>query len=154
MNFDDAFKDLIGHEGGYIHHPRDPGGETKYGITRRSYPNEDIRGMTLDRAKAIYRRDFWDAVRGDEMPYPVAFNVFDGAVNSGVRTSARWLQQAVGTRPDGIIGPITMTAIHAAHPDRTVARYNGIRLQFMTDLSTWGDFGKGWARRIARNLTA
>jgi lysozyme family protein len=153
-DFDRAFEKVIGHEGGYVNHPKDPGGETKFGITKRTYPSEDIKGMTLERAKAIYKRDFWDKVRGDSLPWPVSFNVFDGAVNSGVGQSAKWLQRAVGTTDDGKIGPITLGAVNADDPDVVSARFNGHRLQFMTDRDTWSAFGKGWSRRIAGNLLA
>lgn len=153
-NFDDAFEALIGHEGGYVNHPKDPGGETKFGITKRSYPKEDIKGMTLERAKAIYKRDFWDKVRGDELPMPVAFNLFDGAVNSGPSQAIKWMQKAAGVDDDGKLGPITLAAFLAEEPLILAIRYNGHRLKFMTDLGTWPTFGKGWARRIAANLMA
>jgi lysozyme family protein len=151
-NFDAAFEALIGHEGGYVNHPKDPGGETKFGITKRSYPQEDIRGMTLDRAKAIYKRDFWDKVRGDELPMPVAFNLFDGAVNSGPSQAIKWMQAAADVAADGKLGPMTLAALLAGDPLLLAARYNGFRLRFMTELNTWSTFGKGWARRIAGNL--
>jgi lysozyme family protein len=153
-DFDEAFRVLIGHEGGYVNHPKDPGGETKYGITKRTYPGEDIRNMTLARAKELYRRDFWNRVRGDDLPYPVAFQLFDGAVNSGVGNSVRWAQAAAEVATDGDFGPVTLAAIQAADPEGLLARYNGHRLKFMSDLSTWKTFGKGWARRIAGNLMA
>lgn len=152
MTFDDAFRTLIGHEGGYVNHPDDPGGETKFGITKRTYPDEDIRDMTLARAKVIYRRDFWDRVRGDELPYPIAFQLFDAAVNSGRGNAIRWMQAAAGVAADGKFGPLTLAAILRADPEGLMARFNGHRLMFMTNLSTWKSFGKGWARRVARNL--
>ena len=81
MNFDAAFKRLIGHEGGYVNHPSDPGGATNFGISKRSYPGEDIAGMTLERAKTIYKRDFWGPAACDALPDAVRFDVFDMAVN-------------------------------------------------------------------------
>lgn len=150
--YDRAFEMIIGHEGGYVNDPNDPGGETKYGISKRSYPREDIRSMTLDRAKAIYRRDYWDHVRGDELPEVVARNVFDGAVNSGVFASARWLQRALGVTDDGQIGPITLAAANAGSPDALAARYNGQRLDALTYMGNWSHFGRGWARRVAKNM--
>ena len=149
--FDDAFETLIGHEGGYTHHPKDPGGATKFGITQRSYPGEDIRGMTLERAKAIYRRDFWDKVHGDDWPYVLAFQLFDAAVNSGPSQAVKWLQAAVGTTQDGKLGPITWAAVQALPPSVVAARMTGHRLIAMTDMR-WSTFGKGWARRIGANL--
>lgn len=152
MTFDEAFVRLIGHEGGYVNDARDPGGETKYGISQRAYPGEDIRNMTLERAKDIYRRDYWWAAGCDAVPDAVKFDLFDMAVNSGVKTAIKNLQRAVGVEPDGVIGNVTMQAIGAMNPVRFVARFNGHRLQFMSSLSTWPAFGRGWCRRIAANL--
>lgn len=151
-SFERAFEAIIGHEGGYVNHPDDPGGETKYGITKRSYPKENIRGLTLERAREIYKRDFWDRIRGDELPYLIALNLFDAAVNSGRGQAVRWLQRAVGVADDGIFGPITLAAVLMADPAALAARFLGNRLKFMADLSTWKTFGKGWARRIANLL--
>jgi lysozyme family protein len=154
MNFDIAFERLIGHEGGYVDHPSDPGGETKYGISKRSYPGEDIKNMTLERAKLIYRRDFWGPAGCDAVPSGIKFDLFDTAVNSGVRTAVRLLQRAVGETPDGILGPRTLAAVQSMEPARLIARFNGHRLDFMNDLPTWPAFGRGWAQRIADNLKA
>ncbi len=151
MDFEAAFQAVIGHEGGYVNDPRDPGGETKYGISKRAYPREDIRGMTLARAHEIYRRDYWDKLRADQLPPAVRFHAFDAAVNSGVRQATLWLQRAALVADDGIIGPITLAAV-AQHPERVIRRLNGQRLRFMTDLRNWDVFGRGWARRIAANL--
>lgn len=152
MTFDEAFQRLIGHEGGYVDHPSDPGGRTKYGISQRSYPGEDIAGMTLERAKAIYRRDFWGPAGCDAVPDGVKFDLFDAAVNSGVKAAAKMLQRAVGETEDGVIGPRTLQAVQSMPAPRLVARFNGVRLEFMAGLSTWPAFGRGWARRIAANL--
>lgn len=153
MNFDLAFEKLIGHEGGYVNDARDPGGETKFGISKRAYPGEDIQNLTLDRAKQLYRRDYWDAVQADNMPDAIRFDLFDAAVNSGVRQAVKWLQTAAKADPDGIIGPKTLLAVRMADPQLLAKRFNGLRLRFMTDLKTWPTFGRGWARRIADNLT-
>ena len=150
--FEAAFEKLIGHEGGYINHPKDPGGETKFGISKRSHPNVNIKSLTLAGAQAIYRRDYWDALQTERLPEPIRFHVFDAAVNSGRGNAARWLQAAVGTAQDGRIGPITLAAVASLNPAALVARYSAVRLKFMTDLSTWPSFGRGWARRIAANL--
>lgn len=152
MNFDQAFEKLIGHEGGYVNHPQDPGGETKYGISKRSYPGEDIRNMTLERAKDLYRRDFWWAAGCDTVHDAVKFDLFDMAVNSGVKPAIRTLQKAAGVDDDGIIGPVTLQALGSMHPARLVARFNGHRLRLMSSLATWNSFGRGWANRIAANL--
>ena len=152
MKFDQAFERLIGHEGGYVDHPQDPGGRTKYGISQRAYPAEDIAGMTLERAKQIYYRDYWGPAGCDVVPEGVRFSLFDMAVNSGVRPSIQCLQRAVGVADDGRIGPITLQAIQSMPASRFVARFNGHRLQLMSALHTWPAFGRGWANRIAKNL--
>lgn len=152
MIFDHAFEKVIGHEGGYIADSRDPGGETKYGISKRAYPNEDIKNLTMARAKQIYKRDYWDRCRCDDLPFEVRFDVFDAAVNSGVSQASKWLQRAVGAKPDGIIGNLTIKAAQQIDGMTIAMRINGERLKFMTDLPTWQHFGKGWARRIAENL--
>lgn len=152
MNFDAAFERLLGHEGGYVDNPRDPGGETKYGISRRSYPGEDIAGMTLERAKAIYRRDYWGPAGCDAVPDALRFDLFDAAVNSGVPAAIRLLQRAVGEVQDGVLGPLTIQAASSMPAPRIVARFNGARLAMLADLPAWPAFSRGWARRIASNL--
>lgn len=152
MDFNQAFDLLIGHEGGYVDHPNDPGGETNFGISRRSYPGEDIKGMTLARAKQIYARDFWGPAGCDAVPDCIKFDLFDMAVNSGPKAAARVLQAAVGVHADGVIGPQTLMALGTFDAGRLVARFNGGRLLTMTNLSGWETFGKGWARRVAQNL--
>lgn len=155
MNFDQAFDRLIGHEGGYVNDPRDPGGETNHGVTKRVAAENgytgSMRDFTRNAAKAIYRKQYWDAVKADQLPDDVRFHVFDAAVNSGVGQAARWLQRAVGVTDDGAIGPKTIAAALMAGP-MLAARYSGARLKFMADLPTWPSFGRGWARRIASNL--
>ena len=152
MNFDQAFEILIGHEGGYVNHPNDPGGETKFGISKRSYPGENILDMTLVRAKDIYQRDYWWKAGCDLVPECVKFDLFDTAVNAGPKTAIQMLQRAVGVEDDGVIGPKTMLALSSMDPERLDKRFNGFRLQHLSTLSTWDTFGRGWANRIAKNL--
>lgn len=152
MNFDASFERLIGHEGGYVDNPADPGGETKYGISRRSYPGEDIAGMTLERAKQIYLRDYWGPAGCDAVPDALRCDLFDMAVHAGVRSAVRCLQRAAGADVDGILGPRTLLAAQSMPSARLLARFNGSRLAALTELPTWPAFGKGWSRRIAANL--
>ena len=152
MNFDQSFQKLIGHEGGYVNNPADPGGETKFGISRRSYPLEDIKRMTLDRAKVLYQRDYWGPAGCDAVPDGIKSDLFDTAVNSGVATAIRLLQNAVGAAPDGMLGPKTLQAINDMPAPRLVARFNGWRLAFMANTPQWDTFSRGWVRRIAANL--
>ena len=141
MTFDEAFDILIGHEGGYVNNPRDPGGETNWGISKRSYPNVDIRNLTKEGAKEIYRKDYWGRLEADSLPESVRFDLFDTAVNSGPGTAARLLQRACGTAEDGQIGPLTLKAVNAMGQWEIRAKFNACRLHFMTDLSTWETFG-------------
>ena len=153
MNFDQAFDILLGHEGGYSDHPADPGGATRFGITeavaREAGYRGDMRELPIDLAKSIYKERYWDAVRAEELPEAIRYAVFDAAVNSGPRQAIRWLQRAVGVRDDGVIGPITLGAVRATDPQVLLRRMLSARLRFMTGLSNWPAFGRGWARRIA-----
>ena len=154
MNFDTAFTRLMGHEGKFSDHAADPGGATCWGVTERVARERgyqgDMRSLPQDFAKGVYHAGYWKPCRCDELPIGVRFAVFDAAVNSGVSQSVKWLQRAVGVREDGVIGPQTLAAAQCA--SNLAQRYTGQRLMFMTNLPTWGSFGKGWARRIAANL--
>jgi len=156
MSFDQAFERLIGHEGGYVNHPNDPGGETNWGITLRTAREHgytgQMRDLTREQAKDIYRRAYWLRVKADQYNSAIAFQVFDAAVNHGIKQAVRWLQRAVGVTDDGFIGPVTVAAARAANPSDVLARFNAQRLDFYTKLSTWPAFGKGWVRRVAANL--
>lgn len=164
MQFDKAFEMLIGHEGGYSDNPKDPGNwtggkvnvgilkGTKYGIAANTYPEEDIKNLTLERAKFLYKRDYWDAAKIDRLPDAVRFDTFDAAVNSGVNRAIRFLQLAVGVNDDGLLGPKTVAAVNAIDPQLLDKRISGYRLQFMASLKNWTDASRGWANRIANNL--
>ena len=152
MNFDIAFDRLMGHEGGYVNHPNDPGGETKWGVSKRSYPDVDIKNLTREQAKAIYKRDFWERIHADEMYDGVAFQALDFAINSGIETSIRKLQQAVGVADDGWWGPTTRAAVASMSETDVIMRFVAFRLKFWASLNTWSTFGRGWANRAADNL--
>lgn len=165
MDFDTAFSLVIDTEQGFQKDPRDSGnwtggkvnvGElkgTKYGISAAAYPDLDIINLTLNQAKQIYKKDYWDVIRADELPDPIKFCVFDTAVNSGVTTAIKTLQQAVGVKADGAIGKITMEAIKSMDPYQIKCRFLGIRLNFITNIRNWDVYGKGWTVRIAKILT-
>lgn len=154
MDFDTAFERVIGHEGGYVNNPADPGGETKFGISRRSYPAENIAGMTLERAKQIYQRDFWGPAGCDAVPDAIRFDLFDMAVNSGIKPAIKTLQRTVGETADGVLGPRTLAACSSMPGPRLVARFGAYRIQFITELPDewWQHFGRGLMNRIAANL--
>lgn len=158
MNFDKAFTMLLGHEGGYSNHPNDPGGETMWGITRVTARENGYTGamrfMPVEVAKAIYRRKYWDSISAEALPMPIRYAMFDAAVNSGVTRSIMWLQEAVDAAADGKLGPITLGKVGEVDPYELKSRLIGSRLMFMTKLSTWPTFSKGWARRIAGLLSS
>jgi len=158
MNFDAAFHKLLGHEGGFVDHPADPGGATRWGVTERVAREHgytgSMRELPVEVAKDIYRKDYWDRVRAEELPAAVRYAVFDAAVNSGVGQAARWLQRALGVADDGKIGPMTLRAAQAAEPEALLRKMLAQRLRFMTNLSNWPSFSRGWARRVADLLEA
>jgi len=156
VNFEQAFEKLLEHEGGYSNHKADKGGATMLGITEAVARSNGYAGpmqaMTRAQAGAIYRQCYWTPLLANQLPEQVRFDVFDGAVNSGVTQSAKWLQRALGVPDDGVIGPRTLAAAAMVPGGVLKAQYNGQRLAFMASLPNWPSFGKGWARRIAKNL--
>ncbi|MGH8601437.1 MAG: glycoside hydrolase family 108 protein [Gammaproteobacteria bacterium] len=170
--FNIAFERVIGHEGGFQDDGRDRGNwtggvigkgalkGTKYGISAAAYPDLDIRNLSLADAEAIYKRDYWDKVAGDKLPGALAFQLFDYAVNSGVDRAIKALQVVVGVKEDGVLGPVTLTAVREAGVEQThdgqvlqlVMRVLSHRLQFMAGARGWARYSKGWALRIAGNL--
>lgn len=151
-SFDQFIGRVLSHEGGYVNDPKDPGGETQWGISKRSYPQLNIRALTREDAVEIYRRDFWARVQGDKLPQAFAFQALDAAVNHGIGNAVRWLQRAAGVADDGIIGPATLAAVARAQPADLVLLFNAERLEFYAKLGTFDTFGRGWTRRVAGNL--
>ncbi|MGI4850225.1 MAG: glycoside hydrolase family 108 protein [Janthinobacterium lividum] len=152
MNFDQAFDRLISNEGGYVNNPTDPGGETQWGISKRSYPEVDIKRLTREGARYIYLTDFWRRGSMDQYDGAIAFQVFDAAVNHGIETAVRMLQRAAGVADDGHIGPITVAAVKAKSVTDMLLLFLAYRIKFWTKLSTWPTFGAGWANRAAQDL--
>ncbi|RUU81293.1 glycoside hydrolase family 108 protein [Mesorhizobium sp. M7A.F.Ca.MR.362.00.0.0] len=154
---------LLVHEGGYVNHARDPGGPTNKGVTQRVYDSyrkgkglaaRSVKGITMPEVYDIYDRQYWDAVKGDQLPDGIDYVVLDGAVNSGVRQSVIWLQRALGAaykgRVDGVLGFSTIEAINAVNNhDALIDRICDIRLNFLRHLNTWSVFGKGWTARVS-----
>lgn len=152
MDFETAIERVLGHEAGYVNDPNDPGGETKWGISRRSYPHLNIKELTREGAKGIYHRDFWLRLRADKLSDGVAYQLLDFAVNSGIETAIRYLQRALGVADDGHWGPVSQAAADQTPEHVTIMRLSAERLDFMTRLKNWPHHGRGWARRIAQNL--
>ena len=146
-NFDRAVSFVFAQEGGYVNDPHDAGGETRYGISKRRYPAEDIKNLTIDRARELYRRDYWDKNRCGDLPGHMALAVFDAAVNGGA--PIRWLQMALGASIDGAIGPKTIAAAHACKDNpRAVRDMLASRMMYLTALPGWSRYGLGWTRRV------
>ena len=154
--FDPFFERLMDHEGGYVNHPNDPGGETMYGVTARvarahGYTGA-MRNLPKATAKRIADQSYWQAMHGDELPRAVAWQVLDAAYNHGNRQAVKFLQRAVGASPDGLIGPRTLAAVRAMDENDVLFLFLAERLEFFTNLRIWEKFGKGWSRRIVGNL--
>ena len=154
MDFIAAFKVLIGNERGYVNDPAYPGGETKFGISKRSYPGEDIAGMTLERAQQIYLREYWGPAGCDAVPDALKFDLFDMAVNQGVKPAIKALQHAAGQIEDGVLGPHTVLAVQALPPAKLLFRFDAARLVHYAEVNDtrWLRFGRGWVRRVAANM--
>lgn len=156
-NFDGIMDHIFEFEGGYVDHPDDPGGATNMGITHitlsdwRGYKvsKQQVRDLTKHEAGQIYRKNYWDVVRGDDLPPGLDLVAMDAAVNSGPRRGAQWLQEAVGAEPDGIIGPFTVREAWEADREEAIGRAVDNRLRFLKSLRHWPTFGRGWGRRLA-----
>lgn len=146
-DFDQAFSVVIQSEGGYTNDPHDPGGETNFGICKRDYPHLDIKNITLEQAKAIYKTEYWDRVRGDELPYPLNFFMFDCGVNQGVEVSIKLLQKTLSVVQDGILGVNTMRAAKAMNDD-ALALYLADRALRYTGTRNFDRYGRGWLKRL------
>jgi lysozyme family protein len=144
------------HEGGYVNHPKDPGSCTKHGITigtLRRMVNahatcNDVRNLDAETAEDIYRRIYWSAVDGDDLPAGVDLCVFDHGVNAGPRRAIQLLQRVVGANPDGIIGRVTLFMVDRVPPMQLIERYSKARLSYYQRLRHWKTFGRGWSRRV------
>lgn len=161
-SFEQAFKVVVGHEGGYTANPADPGNwtggrcgvgachGTNWGISAAAYPQLDIASLTVEQAQDIYRRDYWDKAACGKLPASLALLVFDATVNNGVGRAVRWLQAALRVPQDGVVGPGTLRAVEAQSGNgfRLCAEFQSNRLIFMAGLATWRTFGDGWARRL------
>ena len=148
MSFDRAFELLIGLEGGYVHDPNDPGGETKFGISKRAYPALDIVSLTAVDAKRVYRRDYWEFVFGDALLWPLSYFVFDAAVNQGVAPAIRMLQQALGVEADGIIGPQTLASVGRFPQSEVCSLFLALRGVRYAGTHGFKHYGLGWFKRL------
>ena len=154
-NFENCLKIILHHEGGYVNHPKDPGGETNLGVTKRVYEEwggtKDMKDLTVEDVAPIYKKNYWDRVKADHIPEGLDLCVFDWAVNSGTGRAAKKLQGMIGTTVDGGIGPNTLNALklycETEGVEAAISTYTDIRQEFYESLSTFDTFGKGWTRR-------
>lgn len=156
-NLELAMKWMLAHEGGYVNHPKDPGGATNRGVTQRVYdmyrrrsklPTRSVRAIAGNEVAAIYKSQYWDAVKGDDLPSGVDYAVFDYAVNSGPKRAAMELQRVVGARVDGIIGMETVGMARAMDPFDLIEQLCNRRMAFLRGLKHWKTFGRGWTARV------
>jgi lysozyme family protein len=156
-NWKRSFELMLQSEGGFVNHPSDPGGMTNLGVTKATWENwigrqsdeAEMRGLTPEKVEPLYKKKYWDAVRGDELPAGISYLLFDFAVNAGVGRSIKTLQNAVGVTPDGGFGPMTMAAVQAVDPVDLIERFSQAKEDFYRSLTTFATFGKGWLNRVA-----
>ena len=155
-NYDKCLKAILHHEGGYVNHPKDPGGETNLGVTKRVYEEfggtKDMKELTVEDVAPIYKKGYWDKMKGDDLPSGLDLCVFDFGVNAGPGRSAKYLQTMIGTVADGGIGPNTLKAVDAYVEEhgieKAVENFQEARQGYYEKLSTFDTFGKGWTRRV------
>ena len=158
--FNLSFENVIGVEGGYTQDPKDTGNwtggrkgvgklnGTKYGVSAASYPSLDIKSITLDDAKAIYYRDYWQVINGDAFPFSISNALFDCAVNSGCSSATKLLQRSLGVVSDGKIGKQTITAAQAKDQTELLIDFLTARAVFYARLAKFELYGKGWMKRL------
>tara|TARA_B110000003_G_C16480063_1_gene469215 strand:- start:191 stop:700 length:510 start_codon:yes stop_codon:yes gene_type:complete len=155
-NYDKCLKTILHHEGGYVNHPKDPGGETNLGVTKRVYQEhggtKDMKDLLVEDVAPIYKKGYWDKMKGDDLPGGLDLCVFDFGVNAGPGRAAKFLQSMIGTTVDGGIGPNTLAKVEEYVRENgeheTVKKYQEMRQKYYEQLSTFATFGKGWTRRV------
>jgi len=155
-NWDTCFAMVLKHEGGFVNHPKDPGGMTNLGVTRTNWElyldhdvtEADMRALTPEMVKPFYKKNYWDRIRGDELPSGVDYAAYDLAVNSGTGRAAKYLQRIAGVTEDGVIGPQSLKAIQKCDAESAVDALCTMRLNFLKGLNTFDTFGKGWTIRV------
>jgi len=156
-NFEQALKNVLSSEGGFVNNKQDPGGMTNLGVTKAVWEEyvghqvseKDMKNLTKSDVMPLYKRKYWDKVSGDLLPSGLDYAVFDAAINSGPGRAAKWLQELVNVPVDGFIGPKTLAIIETYPIHFLISHYNDTRLQFLEQLPTWTVFGKGWGNRIS-----
>lgn len=145
-DFEKAISFVLAHEGGYVNHPEDPGEETNFGISKRAYRSLDIKALTIERAKEIYKKDYWEKAHCDELAWPLNLAMLDFAVNSGASSALKLLQKVAGVKVDGRFGPKTFAAINMYEPKELAKRLVLTRVDFLLNINN-PSFYRGWMRR-------
>lgn len=156
-NWPQCFALILKNEGGYVDNPADPGGATNLGCTKATWEayvghevtKDDIKALTPNDVMPLYKKNYWDRISGDLLPSGVDYAVFDFAINSGVSRAAKTLQSVLGVTADGQIGPGTLAALETTNARDVATSVCEARLSFLQSLPTYGNFGKGWSRRVS-----
>ena len=155
-NWQKCLEAILHHEGGYVNHPKDPGGETNLGVTKRVYEEwggtKDMKDLEVEDVEPIYKKNYWDRVKAESLPGGLDLCVFDFGVNAGTGRAAKYLQTMIGTTADGGIGPNTLRAlsnyVESEGVEQTIKNYQAARQEYYESLSTFETFGRGWTRRV------
>ena len=156
VNYDKCLETILHHEGGYVNHPKDPGGETNLGVTKRVYQEhggtKDMKDLLVEDVAPLYKKGYWDKMKCDDIPSGLDLCLFDFGVNAGPGRAAKFLQQMIGTTVDGGIGPNTLAKleeyIRENGEHEAVNKYQEMRQKYYENLSTFATFGRGWTRRV------
>tara|TARA_Y100000401_G_scaffold114741_1_gene117222 strand:+ start:103 stop:576 length:474 start_codon:yes stop_codon:yes gene_type:complete len=153
MEFNQIIRKVLDHEGGYVNDKDDRGGETKYGITKRFYPDLDIENLSIDDAINIYYKDYWKPSKAELLPKELRYPYFDCVVNTGQRRAVKILQQACNNKntfkikEDGIIGAATISACKKLEADRFISYRILFYSLLISDNPTQEKFWYGWYKR-------
>ena len=156
-NWNKSFDLVIVNEGGYVDNKLDPGGATNWGCTQAVWEGyighkvsvDDMKALTKEDVKPLYKKRYWDAIHGDAIPSGLDYCLFDCAINSGVNRSAKIIQEIVGVFADGAIGNNTVSAITQLNPITAINEFCDKRQAFLESLKTFPVFGKGWSKRVS-----
>ena len=155
-NWESSLEKILHHEGGYVNHPKDPGGETNLGVTKRVYEEwggtKAMKDLLVEDVNPIYKKNYWDKCKCDDLPNGLDLCVFDFGVNAGPGRAAKFLQRMIGTTVDGGIGPNTLKAVETYVEENgletAIENYQSARQSYYEGLSTFDTFGRGWTRRV------
>jgi lysozyme family protein len=161
-NYEHCLEMILHHEGGYVNHPKDPGGETNLGVTKRVYEEwggeKDMTDLLVEDVAPIYQKNYWDRCKCDDLPSGLDLCVFDFAVNAGPSRSAKFLQRLIGTTVDGGIGPNTLKAVdnyvEEVGLESAIEDYQSARQEYYEALDTFDTFGRGWTRRVEETTSS